>query len=150
MRLVFHSRSRPASFPSAHSGFTIRELSLGVSELPGPGQISSTVQRGVAHETLVPGSGCGQFCKPHYKWRGRMPAATVSSFDQIKMVQNVRFVCDVYGGCWRIEPRYPVMFRYYNDQAYAPTYSKAPAYVYGWGGPGVGMVRLRLSDGVPF
>ena len=36
-----------------------------------------------------------------------MPVAPAQSFDQILMVQNVRFVCDVYGGCWRIEPRQP-------------------------------------------
>ena len=79
-----------------------------------------------------------------------MPVAPAASFDQIIIMQNVRFLCDVYGGCWRIEPRYPVVYGYYNDRAYAPSYSKGPAYVYGWGGPGVGMVRLRLSSGVPF
>jgi hypothetical protein len=79
-----------------------------------------------------------------------MPVGSAASFDGTSIAQHVHFVCDVYGGCWRVEPRYPIVYRFRNEPAYAFSDSGALAFGYGWGGPGVGMVRLRPSRALAF
>jgi hypothetical protein len=60
------------------------------------------------------------------------------------VAQSVRSVCDVYGGCWRAERRYVLVQPYFTERSYMRHDGRVPMYAYGWGGPGVGTVRLRL------
>ena len=66
------------------------------------------------------------------------------------IAQKAHSLCDVYGGCWRVEPRYVLVHPYFTERSYMRHDNRVPMYGYGWGGPGVGIVRLRLRPAVPF
>jgi hypothetical protein len=78
-----------------------------------------------------------------------MPLVRAAPFEVTSMARDVGYVCDVYGGCWRIEPRYSVVYCYHHGAACLRGNRSTARSLYVWGGPGVGMVPLRRSRVIP-